>query len=53
MIAVKGNMAKLTANVDHLWAVKEIEYGNVMGILETTKRQWYANFHYIYFNTMK
>ena len=38
LIAAKGNMVKMTSTVDHLWAVKEIEYGNVVEILGTMKK---------------
>lgn len=38
LIVAKGNMVKMTSTVDHLWAVKEIEYGNVVEILGTMKK---------------
>jgi hypothetical protein len=33
MMAKRQNTVRLTAMVEHLWEVKEVEYGNVMQVL--------------------
>jgi hypothetical protein len=37
LVATKQANMKLTSNVDHLWSIKEIEYGNVMEALVSLK----------------
>jgi hypothetical protein len=39
IVAAKGNVAKLTSTVDHLWAVKEIEYGNIMEVIGSMRNK--------------
>jgi hypothetical protein len=34
LVSLKHNNMKLTNNVDHLWAIKEVEYGNVREMLD-------------------
>lgn len=37
LVAAKGTQIKMGTSVEHLWAVKEIEYGNVWTMLENIK----------------
>lgn len=40
LAAAKNNQAKLTVNVDHLWAVKEVEYDNIAKLMSFINRKW-------------
>lgn len=39
LAAAKNNQAKLTVNVDHLWAVKEVEYDNIAKLMSFINRK--------------
>ena len=38
MVARKTQTVKMTSSIDHLWQVKEIEYSNIMNVMESCKK---------------